>query len=187
MFWLAIVLGGAAALFVVVMVAGVLHMRHSVRTAEAAIEAVGRDEIPGLRDECVRVFREAFGETLDLDDFEASAQVLSGRLDQSESLKKAFARDDCYWHFVLPVGAFLGELLRVHANGSWREAPEDVGGFELAIPVRGEYAQTFPFHKVIKHVTMGDPGDVYAYLMSSRQLEKVFERLEEQDAPDAED
>lgn len=187
MFWFAVVGGGAVALFVVVMVGGILHMRHSIRVAEAAVEAVALDEIPGLRDECVRVFRDAFDEQLDLEDFEATAQILSGRLDQSESLKGAFERPERYWHFVLPVGAFLGELLRVHANGSWRPAPEDLGGLELAIPLRDDFAQTFPFHKVIKHVTMGDPGDIYAYLMSSLQLEKVLDRLdaEEDSASDS--
>jgi hypothetical protein len=46
-------------------------------------------DIPALRDECVRVFREAFGETLDLDDFEGSSAVLSGRRDQLGSLELA--------------------------------------------------------------------------------------------------
>ena len=77
---------------------------------------------------------------------------------------------------MLPVGAFLGELLRVHVNGTWRAS--ELGGIELEIPVGDESAQTFPFHKVIKHVTLGDPGDVYAYLETSRQLDKVVERLD---------
>jgi hypothetical protein len=157
---------------------GILHLRHSIRAAEAAIREVTPSDIPALRDECVRVFREAFDETLHLDDFEGSAQVLSGRLDQAETLKRPFAREELYWHFVLAVGAFMGELLRVHANGSWRPAPAGIGGLELAIPMRGDFVQTFPFHKVIKHVTSGDPGDVYAYFMSSRQLEKVADRLD---------
>jgi len=171
MLW--IVLGGVVAGVAAVFVGGILHLRHSIRVATAAAEAVTREEIPELREECVRVFREAFGETLDLQDFEASAEVLSGRLDDAESLKQAFAREDCYWHFVLPVGAFVGELLRVHANGSWRPAEDGVGGLELAIPVQDDFARTFPFHKVIKHVTTGDPGDVHAYFLASRQLDKI--------------
>ncbi len=178
MTWIVLGLGVAVALFALVVVIGLLHMRHSIRVVEAAIRAVSHEDVPALRDECVRVFRDAFDEALDLQDFEGSVQLLSGRLDQSESLKKAFARDDCYWHFVLPVGAFMGELLRVHVNGSWREAPADPGGLELAIPLRDDFATTMPFHKVIKHVTGGDPGDIYAYLMSSRQLDKIAEHID---------
>ena len=92
MFWLAVTLGGALAAFLIVMVWGVLHMRQSIRVADAAIEQVGLDEVAALRDECVRVFRESLGESLDIDDFEGCAQLLSGRLDDDESLKKAFAR-----------------------------------------------------------------------------------------------
>jgi hypothetical protein len=168
----------ATAAFVAIALAwGILHLRHSIRTAEAAIREVTAADVPALRDECVRVFSEAFGDTLDLDDFEGSAQILSGRLDQAELLKRPFARPDRYWHFVLPIGAFMGELLRVHTNGTWRPAPAEVGGLELAIPLRGDFVQTFPFHKVIKHVTSGDPGDVYAYFMSSRQLGKLADRV----------
>ena len=179
MFVLAAIGAGILLLFAVFLVWGALHLRHSIRGAESAIAAVRLDEIPALRDECIRVFQDAYGDALDLDDFEGAAQILSGRLDDHESLKQPFARDDCYWHFVLPVGAFLGELLRVHANGTWRVASDEVGGgIELAIPIRDELAQTFPFHKVLKHVTSGDPGDVYAYLMSSLELEKVLDHLE---------
>jgi hypothetical protein len=164
-----------AGLIVIALVWGILHLRHSIRAAEAAIRGVTPGDIPVLREECVRVFREAFGDTLDLDDFEGCAQILSGRLDQAETLKRPFAREGLYWHFVLAVGAFMGELLRVHANGAWRPARAEVGGLELAIPLQGDFVQTFPFHKVIKHVTSGDPGDVYAYFMSSQQLDKIAE------------
>lgn len=162
-----------------VLVGGLFHLRHSIRVAEEAIRETTVDQIPALRDECVRVFGEAFGETLDLQDFEGSAEILSARLDHPESLKQPFAREACYWHFVLPVGAFVGELLRVHCNAVWREADDEFsGGLEIAIPVGDDVAQTYPFQKVIKHVTSGDPGDVYAYFLSSKQLDKITEHLD---------
>ncbi len=172
MLWVTIAAGVVAA-FALFLLIGVLHMRHSIRVAERAIERVTLGEIPALRDECVAVFDRVFGDALDLDDFEGSAQILSGRLDAAESLKQAFARDEFYWYFVLPVGAFMGELLRVHLNGEWRDS--ELGGLEIAIPFEDDAARTFPFHKVIKQVTAGDPGDVYAYFMASRQLDKIAE------------
>jgi len=169
--WIALVVVGIPAL---IFVGGVLHLRHSIRVAEAAIGEVVLADIPALREECLEVFRAALEENLDLDDFEGSAEILSGYLDRPESLKQAFAKDDFYWYFVLPVGAFIGELLRVHLNGAWRDSEM---GLELAIPIGDDHAETYPFHKVVKHVAAGDPGDVYAYFMTSRQLEKITDEI----------
>ena len=172
MFWL-LVLGGGVAVFASFLLIGLAHLRHSVRVAERAIEGISIEEIPALRAECVRVFQDVLGVALDLEDYEASAEQLSGCLDDAECLKQAFKKDDFYWYFVLPVGAYMGELLRVHLNAAWRVS--ELGGPEMEIPLDDDAALTFPFHKVIKQVTAGDPGDVYAYLMASRQLDKITE------------
>ncbi len=159
----AIVLGVA-----VVVVWGLLHLRHSQKVAYRAIDGVALGDIDRLHRECVQVFRDKFSESLDIDDLDGSARILSARLDNPESLKKAFAKDTFYWYFVLPVGAYLGELLRVHAGAQWK--PSEQGGLEMTVPVAGDSATTYPFHKVMKQVTMGDHGDIYAYLKTSTQL-----------------
>lgn len=162
------ILAGVVLLLGIVFVWGLLHLRHSQKVAYQAIDKVTLGDIDRLREECVRVFREKFSESLDIEDLEGSARLLSAHLDNHESLKKAFARDDFYWYFVLPVGAYMGELLRVRAGAQWKPSAE--GGLEMSIPVANDAATTHPFHKVMKQVTMGDKGDVYAYLKTSTQL-----------------
>jgi hypothetical protein len=147
---------------------GLLHLRHSVRAAEQAIAAVTLDRIDALRRECEQVFRDRFGDTLVLEDLEATARLLGARLDDHEQLKAAFAKDELYWHFVLPVGAYVGELMRVHAGGTWKASTE--GGLEMTIPAGEGEATTFPFDKVLKHCTVGDRGDMVAYLLMAPRM-----------------
>jgi hypothetical protein len=183
MVWWILGIGAAfALLFVVMLVWGVLHLRGSVRAAEQAIARVTLDRVEPLARECERVFRERFGETLVLADLEAAATCLSTRLDDLDAMKAAFAKDDLYWHVVLPVGAYVGELLRMHAGGRWRASAE--GGLEMTIVAGEGEATTYPFDKVLKQATMGDKGDLVAYLMTAPKLGDVVREMVE-DAPAA--
>lgn len=163
------ILGGLLLLIVMAFVWGILHLRNSQKVAYVAIANVKLSDIDRLCKECEKVFYEKFSERLQLDDIEVSARLLSARLDNHNSLKSAFEKEDFYWYFVLPVGAFVGELLRVHANGEWKESPE--GGVEMSMPVEDGTATTFPFDKVMKQVTMGGKGDMYAYLLTATQID----------------
>lgn len=172
------VVGAVVLVIIIGVVWGVLHLRRSQKVAYAAIAKVKLPEIDTLRQECERIFFEKFSERLDLNDIEKSAKLLSARLDNVESLKGAFAKEDFYWYFVLPVGAFLGELLRVHAGAEWKEG-DDGAGPMMTMPVLGESATTYPFHKVMKQVTVGDKGDIYAYLKIAPGLEKAIAKTPE--------
>lgn len=168
-------LGGGLILTGIIFVAVMIQMRLGVRAAERAIQRVRIDEVQLLSQECITVFSDAFDLRLDLDDFEESARALSGQMDQVDMLRKSFAREDFDWYCVLPLGAFLGELLRVHANGSWRNAAS--GGLELMIPTGRESLRIRPFQRVLDHLTgAGAPGAIYAALDACRQLEKPEER-----------
>lgn len=170
--WLYII-GGILIIVVTGFVWGLLHLRHSQRRAYEEMAKVRLDDIPGLSRACVEGFRTHFGETLDPDNFEATAQVFSKLLDQHETLKQAFADPSFYWRFVLPTGAFLGEMLRQHAGGRW-EAGDDGGAPIMKIPVGEAEVTTYPFDKIMKHVTAGAPGDMYAFFKTSLSLEKVI-------------
>lgn len=159
---------------------GLLHLRGSVRAAERAIAAVTLERIEPLARECEQVFREKFGEALDLADLEASARRLSARVDDNAAIKAAFAKPDLYWHFVLPVGAYVGELMRVHAGGVWKATAD--GAPEMTIAAGGGEVTTYPFDKVIKQATLGADGDLYAYLMTAPTLGDEVRAVAE-DAP----
>jgi len=168
-------LAGGLILAGIIFGAVVIQMRLGIRRAERAIARVPLEEVPSLSQECIAVFARAFDVRLDLDDFEESARALSGQLDQADMLRKSFAKEDLEWHCVLPLGAFLGELLRVHANGSWRRL--ESGGLELLIPVGEKSVRTRPFQRILEHLTRpGAPGSIYADLDALRQLEKSEER-----------
>ncbi|UXI66501.1 hypothetical protein [Tahibacter amnicola] len=168
-------LGIAALLFVSAVVLGALHLRESRRRALAAIAMITLPQIESLRRECETVFRDRFGKTLSLGDFESSALLLSEYLDNSQLLKSAFARPDFYWYFILPVGAYIGELVRTHGKGTWRTSRG--GGVEMSIDLDDGHATMYPFEKILKHLLMGSAGDIYAYLKSAATMEQVVSRI----------
>jgi hypothetical protein len=150
---------------------GVWRLRKSTAQVRDALPKIKVADIERLRAECQHDFRQAFSEDLSLDDFEAGASLLSRRIDDG-SLKTALMKDEFWWYYVLPAGAMLGELMRVHAGGEWRDT--DDGAPEMRIPVGDGEATTFPFDKIFKQVTIGDKGDLYAYLVASRQLDAAL-------------
>lgn len=168
MFWW-IAVGVVVALFLA-LVWGIRRLRYSTGQVQSEIGKVTLADIERLREECRAVFRTKFSEKLSLDDIEQSARLLSQRVDD-DTLKAACAKDDFWWYFVLPAGAFLGELLRIHAKGEWKASPD--GGLEMTIPLADGSATTYPFDKILKQATMGDKGDLYAYLKTAIQLEAV--------------
>jgi len=182
---------GLGALFAVIMVWGILHKRQSQRTAAASIRAIELSEIPALAQECVAVFAREFSIQLDLNDVEDAAQKMDDALQDVSKLKDAFAKDDFYWYFVKPVGAFLGELMRIHARHVWIKNPGQTPLMTCALAKAksgdGDYvvvnedlaivddvsSEVHPFDKVLA-ITADfggpEPGDLYAYIVAARAL-----------------
>jgi hypothetical protein len=170
MVFVAWTLATLVALAVLTFAWGLWRLRKSTTQVRDELAKVKTADVNRLRDECERAFREAFSEELQLEDFEASASLLSRRIDDG-SLKQALAKDDFWWYYVLPAGAVLGELMRLHAQGEWKDTAD--GAPEMRIPVGSGEATAYPFDKVFKQVTVGGKGDLYAFLVASRQLEQA--------------
>jgi hypothetical protein len=178
--------GGVAVIFGVLLVWGLLHQRGSQRVAAEKIKEIELAEIPGLAKECVDVFKNKLGIDLDLNDLENAAEQIDEALQDVSKLKGPFAKDDCYWHFVRTVGAFIGELLRIHAKHVWvkrhGEAPHMECSFSsqsLAAvsrdlePIETGMSETCPFDKVLSiasQLSSSEPGDVYAYIAAAKAL-----------------
>lgn len=145
---------------------GFWRLRQSIKQAEQEIAMTKCEEIPFLAEECLRTFKKKFQVQLDLNRFDESAEIVDSYIKQ-DRIKKAFARDDFYWYFVKPVGAFIGELIRKHADAQWHES--DGNGPSLTIRASEIEAATHPFAKVIKHVVHGDAGDLFAYLQIAKE------------------
>lgn len=150
---------------------GVARLRRGTTQSFAAAREVTPDRLPALVEECVAGFAR-MGETLSLDDPDAAATLLDRYLSKDLTrLKLAFARDGFDWYFVMPVGAVLGELLRLHAGGRWE--PADGGGLCMVLPMGEGTATAHPFEKIVKQGTTGAAGDIVAYLAIARGFERV--------------
>lgn len=145
---------------------GVARLRRGTAQAFAAARAVDIDRVPSLVEECIAGFA-GMGRTLALDDPDAAAALLDQAMSRDLTrLKLAFARPGFDWYFVLPLGAALGELLRLHAGGRWE--PADGGGLCIVLPLGEGTATAHPFEKIAKHGAASAPGDLLAYLAAAR-------------------
>jgi hypothetical protein len=171
MIWLLYIGGGLLALFCLLLLWGYLHLRASRRQAVAEIQRIELAEIEPLAKECVSVFQKKFGVLLNPDDCEDSARKLDEAFRDSARLKGAFDREGFYWYFVKPTGAFLGELLRRHANHEWRKTPGQPP--TMVVQFEDGSSEVSPFKKVIKQIDFSEPGDLIAYVVFARNVERA--------------
>ena len=142
-------------------------VRITKRTADAAkaIASVAEHQIPALVEECIRVCDQKLGTGLDLQNLKGSAENLDFLLEPKQRMrtKTAFEIPDHTGRFVLPLGAFIGELIRTHNPGA-RWVPRKGGGLAMDIPQGGATLTMHPCDKVLKHAATGEEGDLLAYL-----------------------
>jgi hypothetical protein len=169
MVWALYIAGGLVGLFALLLLWGLLRLRHGRNQALAEVKRIELADLEPLARECVQVFQSKLGVRLDLGDCEDAAQKLDDAFGDRTRLKDAFAREGFYWYFVKPVGACLGELLRRHARHEWRKNPDEAPFLEVA--VNGGHSEAYPFEKVIKQSVVGGPGDLVAYVAFARALE----------------
>jgi hypothetical protein len=162
--WLWLSLVGAAGI-VVLLLAAYWRLKRNYRRALAAIRKLQLAEIPPLAQRCQEVFEKSLGQSVSLDRLEESAAILDETVPRSLEFCRAFATPGNAWYFVLPTGAFVGELLRRHASGQWKVDP--AAGPFLQIR-RGQMVITaYPFEKALKHHVSGRPGELRAYVLTA--------------------
>ena len=162
--WIAITLF-AVAVLVAVFTWGFFRIKRRVQDAYSTLTRVGQSQIPVLAEECIRICRDKLGATLELKDFEGSADVLDQLLSRSlaSRSKTAFETPDHPGHFVLPFGAFIGELVRTHNPGA-RWVPRKAGGLAMDVPNGSATLTIHPFDKVLKHSATGSDGELAVYI-----------------------
>ena len=163
------------AMLAVALTFGIRRMSRNIKITQEAIAKVVMSDVERLREECRKVMQERFSENLVLNDLEASAKILSAHVDNL-TLKNAFGKVDFPWYYILPVGAYIGELLRVNVGGKWRAS--SLGGLEMTLPTKGGDTITYPFHKMLKQETSGNKGELYAYLITSKHLDELAGQME---------
>jgi hypothetical protein len=146
---------------------GFVRLRRGNAQASQAIRSIRIDEIDSLVAEGKRGLAKGYGIEIDLTDREAAAKVLDGLFADEMELKNAFEQPRFYWRFVLPVGALIGEYIRIHANGVWKQESD---GPAMEVRVKDGTATCDPFNKVLKQVMYGEKSDLYAYLVAASEL-----------------
>jgi len=144
---------GLIALFILLAIGAALvyNARRDHNAALRAIRALGLDEIPLLSEECVRVFHEEFAIVLNVEDLEGATAALEQALATSKDLAKllrAFGRKGLQYRFVLPIGAFAGELIKKHTDAKWKT--ERDGAIALEIERAPQTWTIHPFDKMMK-------------------------------------
>ncbi len=160
----------AVAAILVIVVAlftwGVVRLRRNADRLHAAMRALSVDEIPELAGQCAHVFASRLESPLDSSDPLACARALD-RLVPTLPCASAFARPELQWAYVLHCGAYLGELIRMHAGARWQAHDDGAPGLVMQ---HGEITiQLWPFDKILKHRMQGEPGDLAAYVRVALQ------------------
>lgn len=154
--------GVVLALVVMALVKGRAELRRSAAEAQASVAALRSDEIAALASEGEQVLRDKLGVTLADDLGEAARQL--DVLIRSPRIKDAFARPELYWHFVRPLGALVGELIRRHGQARWVDDPEQ--GVLLRVTLSdGRELTSRPFDRVLRHRLSNKPGELRAYIV----------------------
>lgn len=118
---------------------------------EHASSRVQLADIARLCQECERCFDEKLQLELPLCDLRDASTALRVALSNRRTLIEAFGTSsDGHWHAVLPIGAAIGELLKLHAGGHWHIAD----GGELQIRFAASDRKPLsPFQLVIDHLS----------------------------------
>lgn len=142
---------------------GVWLLRQNVGGSMQRLALVEVSSVPALAEECRRTIRAQLKIKLDLRDPDAAARTLD-ELVLAGRVRPLFKAEGYELRYAEPVGAFLGELIRRHADAEWRE---DVLGPTLMVQGAEGIREMQPFVAAVRHHTHGRPGQLHAYVMDA--------------------
>jgi uncharacterized protein YwqG len=157
-------IAGVIAVIVMILLFGWWRTRSLAREAERELSDVGVCDIDRLAEECVRVFREAFGLELTLDDVTGCARTLEDHW-STFRLEQAFGRRGFNWYFLKPVGALVGKLIQQRVDATWHDEPN--GPPTLRVADRLGAATIRPFEKVLELTRSPSRGKLFGYAATS--------------------
>jgi hypothetical protein len=158
MTWVYLVGGMLGALILVC----VLSVAGTRRKLKRELRRMRTSDIEPLLEECIVTLREKLGLELDLDDSEGSAEILDTHVSTS-ALRNAFSRKGFNLYFVMPVGAFVGELIRRHGDADWQR--EEDGSMSIWVRYGDEEYTVQPFEMAMEQA-FGAKGTIFANLIS---------------------
>lgn len=146
---------------------GVARIKKRQADLHSLVRSVSAEQVSELAQECVSGFGKSLGKTLAYDNPEASTLILDEAWSQTGRMNcmAAFERPDHRGWFVLPMGAFLGELIKRHVSARW--IPAEGGGLAMVIGEGHATMTIHPFDKISKQLWVGDKGDLLAYVKAA--------------------
>ena len=141
MIWLYSIVGVVAVLVAMLILSTVWEKQKTKRE----FKKLKIDDIQPLIQECIRTFKEKLGLELDLNNLDSCTVTLDDKVN-TDALREAFAKKGLNWYFVLPVGAFVGELILRHRKAGWQE--EEDGSLSIWIKDGEEEKTIHPFEMV---------------------------------------
>jgi hypothetical protein len=171
MYWLIAALAIIVGLMSAGLIWGVIRIRRNGALAIERSHHVELEDIELLANECVQIFESKLESFLDLQSWQSSAQTIDRAFKDKRALKGAFEKDGFYWYAVLPLGAFLGELLRMHANHTWEKAASEAPSMVVHTSVGDSWI--YPFEKIVKHLAVVDQGDIEAFVAAAVAISKA--------------
>lgn len=136
-------------------------LRRNLGDSLQRLALVDPGQIPALAEECRRTVRERLKIDLDPRDPDEAARVLD-ELVLAGRLRPLFRVDGYEMRYAEPVGAYLGELIRRHADAEWGDDPL---GPRLVVRTADGSTDVHPFLLAARHHTHGTPGQLHAYVM----------------------
>jgi hypothetical protein len=153
MVWLYVILGLVVGVLVVPRWLG----RHTVKVRKEICD-ISVSQIPGLAQECITVFADRLHIGLSLDDAQESLIRIEEAVFEFRQLQEAFAREGFKYYFVKPVGAFLGEVVRIHRQAKW------VAEVGCAPYLTAGDDDIYPFEASLGFAAMGKTGRIWLNL-----------------------
>jgi hypothetical protein len=146
----------SSALLLLFVAWGAWLLRRNVTRSLQRLAEVELSLVPALAAECRETVRERLGVELDPRRWEEAARrldelVLSGRL------RPLFRAPGYEMRYAECVGAFLGELVAMHARAEWLPDPASP---RLVVHRGSGSVETHPFLFAVRHHTHGRPGDL---------------------------
>lgn len=153
-----------------------------IRQALANVALISLADIRSMSTECIRVFHEQGVPIRFEDKVEDTIEVLDAAI-RSDKFVKAFAQPEFPLYFALPVGAFLGELIRMQTGATWSGTSE----FGPVLAVRTSTADwdLYPLQAVLLHRLTGKKGELKTGLWKHASYRKSSAGRSSEIAPSA--
>lgn len=154
---------GTTLVLALTLVGRAVRSRQHAAAIETRFRGLRLNEIPWLARECERVFVERLESPLHPADPLEALSIIDDAI-KSDRARLAFLRADLEWHFVVAVGAYLGELARDRMGGQWSLDPD--GAPTLDLSATASVGPLRPFERVLEHYLEGTPGALQQWATS---------------------